>query len=149
MLLSGAAIQASDADRDSLQGADMNRFLAASVMIAALAPSAALAQERAGDAALGALSGGLLLGPIGAVAGGVVGYAAGPAIAQSWGLRRNPPPRHPGRPAKRAQSAPAPAPVTHSASAQESSGTRPLSRPPSSARSAGASNAMPPVQALE
>lgn len=52
--------------------------------------SAVSAQERAGDAALGALSGAVVLGPIGAVANAVVGYTAGPSIAQSWGLRRPP-----------------------------------------------------------
>jgi hypothetical protein len=52
-----------------------------------LAPIAAGAQERAGDAALGALSGALVGGPIGLVAGGVVGFTAGPSIARSWGLR--------------------------------------------------------------
>jgi hypothetical protein len=48
--------------------------------------SSAMAEERVGDAALGALSGALVLGPIGAVAGAVVGYSAGPSIARSWGL---------------------------------------------------------------
>jgi hypothetical protein len=48
-----------------------------------------LAQERAGNAALGALSGAVVLGPVGALAGAVVGYIAGPSIAQSWGLRRS------------------------------------------------------------
>jgi hypothetical protein len=51
--------------------------------------SSVAAQERAGDAALGALSGAVVLGPIGAVAGAVVGYTAGPSIAQSWGMRRS------------------------------------------------------------
>lgn len=55
----------------------------------ALLSSAALAQERAGSAALGALSGAVVLGPVGAVAGAVVGYTAGPSIARSWGLRRS------------------------------------------------------------
>jgi hypothetical protein len=51
--------------------------------------SSVSAQERAGDAALGALSGAVVLGPVGALAGAVVGYTAGPSIAQSWGLRRS------------------------------------------------------------
>lgn len=55
----------------------------------ALLSSAALAQERAGSAALGALSGAVVLGPVGAVAGAVVGYTAGPSIARSWGLHRS------------------------------------------------------------
>lgn len=55
----------------------------------ALLSSVAMAQERAGSAALGALSGAVVLGPVGAVAGAVVGYTAGPSIARSWGLRRS------------------------------------------------------------
>lgn len=62
--------------------------------IAALAlsliSSAATADERRGsDAALGALSGAVVFGPVGAVAGAVVGYTAGPSIAHSWGFRRS------------------------------------------------------------
>lgn len=59
------------------------------VVSLALLSSAAMAQERAGSAALGALSGAVVLGPVGAVAGAVVGYTAGPSIARSWGLRRS------------------------------------------------------------
>src|SRR5262249_25359469 len=54
-------------------------------------PSATLAGERVGDAALGALSGAVVLGPVGAVAGAVIGYTAGPSIADSWGFRRSEP----------------------------------------------------------
>jgi hypothetical protein len=46
----------------------------------------AKAQERAGSAALGAVSGAVVLGPVGAVAGAFIGYAAGPSIARSWGI---------------------------------------------------------------
>ena len=46
----------------------------------------ARAQERAGSAALGAVSGAVVLGPVGAVAGALIGYTAGPAIAHSWGV---------------------------------------------------------------
>jgi hypothetical protein len=55
------------------------------------------AQERAGDAALGALAGAVVAGPFGLVAGGVVGYTAGPGIAEQWGLRH----RHHARPARK------------------------------------------------
>jgi hypothetical protein len=67
----------------------MKRLIAAAVLAIALLPAGALAQERVGDAALGALSGAVVLGPVGAVAGAVVGYTTGPAIASSWGLRRH------------------------------------------------------------
>jgi outer membrane lipoprotein SlyB len=66
----------------------MKKMLVVTVLATALTPLGALAQERVGDAALGALSGAVVLGPVGAVAGAVVGYTAGPAIASSWGLRR-------------------------------------------------------------
>jgi hypothetical protein len=54
-----------------------------------LMPSAAMAEERATDAALGAVSGAVVLGPIGAVAGALVGFTAGPSISRSWGLHRS------------------------------------------------------------
>src|SRR5712671_4104751 len=66
----------------------MKQYLAAVVIAISLAPSGAFAQERVGDAALGGLSGAVVFGPVGAVAGIVVGYAAGPGISRSWGLRR-------------------------------------------------------------
>jgi hypothetical protein len=67
----------------------MNRIMTIAVVAAGigLAPIAAGAQERVGDAALGALSCAIVGGPIGLVAGGVVGFTAGPSIARSWGLR--------------------------------------------------------------
>src|SRR5260370_30777650 len=71
------------------KGGRMKKIIVTLVMATALAPLGAIAQERAGDAALGALSGAVVLGPVGAVAGAVVGYTAGPAIASSWGLRRS------------------------------------------------------------
>jgi hypothetical protein len=64
----------------------MRGRLAAAMIAVALTSSAALAQERMGDAALGAVSGAVVLGPVGAAAGAVIGYTAGPAIARSWGI---------------------------------------------------------------
>ena len=63
----------------------MIKAYATAAMLLVIAPSAALAQ-RAGDAALGAVAGAIVLGPIGAVAGAFVGYSAGPSISRSWGL---------------------------------------------------------------
>jgi hypothetical protein len=65
----------------------MNKALITAIVLLAGIPAVAAAQERAGDAALGAVSGAVVLGPVGAVAGAFIGYAAGPSIAQSWGLR--------------------------------------------------------------
>ena len=59
-------------------------LLAASIT---LTPGTAGAQERTGDAALGALAGAVVAGPFGLVAGGVVGYTAGPGIASEWGCK--------------------------------------------------------------
>jgi hypothetical protein len=62
-------------------------------LLLVLAPSSALAQ-RAGDAALGAVAGAVVLGPVGAVAGAFVGYTAGPSISRSWGLEGSRSSRH-------------------------------------------------------
>jgi hypothetical protein len=66
----------------------MKKLLMGALIAGALFPLQARAQERAGDAALGAVSGAVVLGPVGAVAGALIGYTAGPSIARSWGLRR-------------------------------------------------------------
>jgi hypothetical protein len=62
----------------------MKRTLVAAVIAGSLFSFEASAQERAGSAVLGAVSGAIVLGPIGAVAGAFIGYSAGPAIAHSW-----------------------------------------------------------------
>ena len=65
----------------------MKKIAIAAVVSLALVPMGAVAQERGGDAALGAISGAVVFGPVGAVAGALIGYTAGPSIARSWGLR--------------------------------------------------------------
>lgn len=84
----------------------MKKALITAVLMLAAVPATAVAQERAGAAAVGAVSGAVVLGPVGAVAGAVIGYTAGPAIARSWGARdshsarhRQPPRREAYRPA--------------------------------------------------
>ena len=69
----------------------MKKIVVAAVIAIWCVPSATLAGERVGDAALGALSGAVVLGPVGAVAGAVIGYTAGPSIADSWGFKRSEP----------------------------------------------------------
>ena len=87
----------------------MKKMLVAALIAASFVSFEAKAQGRAGDAALGAVSGAVVLGPVGAVAGAFIGYTAGPSIARSWGLRRSASrPRDVSRPGDRrtAQSAP-------------------------------------------
>jgi len=57
------------------------------VAAALLVPAAANAGERVLDGALGGLSGGIVFGPVGLVAGGLTGYVAGPSIARGLGLK--------------------------------------------------------------
>lgn len=65
----------------------MKKLLVAAMIAASFFSLEAQAQERAGSAALGAVSGAVVLGPVGAVAGAFIGYAAGLSIARSWGIR--------------------------------------------------------------
>src|SRR3984893_15246942 len=67
----------------------MKNLLVAALVAASFVSFEARAQNRAGDAALGAVSGAVVLGPVGAVAGAVIGYTAGAAIAHSWGMGRS------------------------------------------------------------
>lgn len=78
----------------------MKIIIAVAAVALGLGSSHARAQERVGDAALGALSGAVVLGPVGLVAGAVIGYTAGPSIARSWRANRHHP-RHRARVAKR------------------------------------------------
>jgi hypothetical protein len=132
----------------------MRRMLAISIVtMIAGAPMPAAAEERAGDAALGAISGALVFGPVGAVAGALVGYTAGPAISRSWGIRRSEP-RPVKRPSTQArQPASKGQASTHGARAQSASAqaaaTTPSPTAPRAAPSNSARSAMPPVQTLE
>lgn len=71
----------------------MIKVYSIAALLLVLAPSSAMAQ-RAGDAALGAVAGAVVLGPVGAVAGAFVGYTAGPSISRSWGLEGSRSSRH-------------------------------------------------------
>jgi hypothetical protein len=68
----------------------MKTLFALAVVTAAitLIPLAAVAQDRPGDDAMGAASGLVVAGPVGAVVGGVIGYTEGPNIAHGMGLHR-------------------------------------------------------------
>jgi len=130
----------------------MRRSLAIVALCLALTPEIANAGERPADAALGAVSGALVFGPIGAVAGAVVGYTAGPSI--SHGLRRGGAPRQARRPNYEARAAigdtqPAPretAPASQSAPVAAA----PIPAPSPAQPPAGATASVtPPVQPLE
>lgn len=73
----------------------MRIIIAIALAASVLTPVQAFAQkERAGSAAIGAVSGALVLGPVGLVAGAVIGYTAGPEIGRSLrGSRAQPRPQ--------------------------------------------------------
>ncbi|MCK1620683.1 hypothetical protein IVA96_29720 [Bradyrhizobium sp. 159] len=110
----------------------MNKAVITAIAMLACVPASAVAQERAGDAALGALSGAVVLGPVGAVAGALVGYTAGPTIARSWGLSGSQSARH-RQPPRRAAATRVP-PRTREAMA-------------ANGQTSAAGNPTPPVQA--
>jgi hypothetical protein len=64
----------------------MKKAFVCMVTAAFIASSGAYAGERPLDAGLGAMSGAVFFGPVGAIAGGVIGYTKGPAISRSMGL---------------------------------------------------------------
>src|SRR6266853_2183679 len=88
----GRGRDADVAHRSTSREGIMRRVIATAFIVAALlalAPTAASAGERLFDGALGAASGALLFGAPGFVAGGVIGYAAGPRISRGLGFRRH------------------------------------------------------------
>ena len=141
----------------------MTKAFGAAAMILLLAPSVALAQHRAGDAALGAVSGAVVLGPVGAVAGAFIGYSAGPSIARSWGLDRSRASRNrkqaskddvraaraeisangASKPGTQTQTAPQAQPNERVANSGNAAGNPPPAAPPPSEKTP------PPVQSLE
>jgi hypothetical protein len=123
----------------------MKKALAFAALGLSMMSSNALAGEhRGGDAALGALSGAVVFGPVGALAGAVVGFAAGPGIAQSWGLRGSSNPRHARRSARQ-ETGTAAAASQPSQRDQASASPTAQPQPPSPATA----STTPPVQTLE
>ncbi|MDA9433090.1 hypothetical protein [Bradyrhizobium sp. CCBAU 51627] len=135
----------------------MNKALIIAILLVAGVPASAVAQERAGSAALGALSGAVVLGPVGAVAGAVIGYTAGPTIARSWGLGGSRSARH-RQPARREASpvAATNAPPRTRQAVEANGQMRAASNPPvqaapavQPAQAAPAETTMPPVQGFD
>lgn len=121
----------------------MKKVLLTVIVLLAGVPASAAAQERAGSAALGAVSGAVVLGPVGAVAGAVIGYTAGPSIARSWGVRGSRSARHRQPPRREAYGATATSAPPRAREAMEANGQiRAASNPP-----VQAAPAAPPVQA--
>ncbi|WP_164718305.1 hypothetical protein [Bradyrhizobium sp. LVM 105] len=126
----------------------MTKALITAVAMLACVPVSAVAQERAGDAALGAVSGAVVLGPVGAVAGALIGYTAGPSIARSWGMRgshsagHRPPPR-------RAAASPTRTRQAMEANGQMRAAANPAPPPVQAAPAAPAQTSTPPVQGFD
>jgi hypothetical protein len=114
----------------------MKKLLVAALVAASFIPFEARAQNRAGDAALGAVSGAVVLGPVGAVAGALIGYTAGPSIAHSWGV---------GRSRSRARRAAQASPGTQQQAAAGISG----SPPEKTSEAVAEQKTAPPVQGFE
>jgi hypothetical protein len=71
-------------------------LMAALLAAAVTLPGSARADApKVGNTAMGAVAGAVVLGPIGLLAGGVIGYAAGEDIARGMGIKkkRKRPPR--------------------------------------------------------
>src|SRR5712664_2262116 len=128
----------------------MKSILAMLVVASTLAPFAAHGGERVGDAALGAVSGAVVFGPVGLVAGAVVGFTAGPSIAHSWGFRRSGS-KKPSR--EKSQAGMSPSRVSQNtpatAASPEQTGTLRTSAPAKPAPSTAQRWVGPPVQGLE
>jgi hypothetical protein len=111
------------------------------------------AQSRAGDAALGAVSGAVVLGPVGAVAGALIGYTAGPAIAHSWGVGQSasrPRARHTTQSSVGTQEPRAQEPGTKELATREQVAAKASSSPPiKTSETVVGGKAAPPVQGLE
>jgi uncharacterized membrane protein HdeD (DUF308 family) len=124
----------------------MWRRLSLAAIALSVAMTTARAEERAGSAALGALSGAIVLGPVGAVAGAVVGYTAGPAIARSWGLSAPPPRKRRAAPQRASRQAASDPAMSRAEASPQHTGSVPL---PPRAPARAARSATPPVQGFE
>jgi hypothetical protein len=120
--------------------------IALSILALSLATQVSADEHRGGDAALGALSGAVVLGPIGAVAGAVVGYTAGPSIAHAWGFRRGSTAHQRARHAKQEAQASA---AASTAQVTPTAATVPAASQPRPTIAARTGSKPPPVQTLE
>jgi hypothetical protein len=127
----------------------MKKLLVAVVIAGSLASVEAMAQGRAGDAAIGAVSGAVVLGPVGAVAGAVIGFTAGPSISQAWGVGPSAPPRSRARRETQARVA-SQTPAGRETATPDQAAAKPASAPPvKSSEVLPAKKAAPPVQGFD
>jgi len=121
----------------------MKKLLVAVLIAGSLVSFEARAQGRAGSAALGAVSGAIVLGPVGAVAGALIGFTAGPAIARSWGVGRS-------TSQSRSRYATQPGASTREIATQQQASAKIISPPPvRSPETFPEKKAAPPVQGFE
>jgi hypothetical protein len=127
----------------------MKKLLVALIIVGSLGSVEAMAQGRAGDAAIGAVSGAVVLGPVGAVAGAVIGFTAGPSISHAWGVGPSAPPRSRARretPARLASQTPG----ARDAAPPDQAAAKPASPPPvKSSEVVPAKKGPPPVQGFD
>ncbi|WP_298876997.1 hypothetical protein [uncultured Bradyrhizobium sp.] len=138
----------------------MKKVLITAIVMLAGVPASAIAQERASSAAIGAVSGAVVLGPVGAVAGAVIGYTAGPSIARSWGVRDSRSARHRQPPRREAYRSAASLAPPRTRQAMEANGqmrgagnppvqAAPVTQPAPIAPAAAAATTAPPVQGFD
>ncbi|SFJ84419.1 hypothetical protein [Bradyrhizobium sp. Gha] len=138
----------------------MKKVLITAIVMLAGVPASVVAQERAGSAALGAVSGAVVLGPVGAVAGAVIGYTAGPSIARSWGVGGSRAARHRQPPRREAYGATATSAPPRTRGAMEVNAqmraasnppvqAAPVVQPAQVAPAAQAATTTPPVQGFD
>lgn len=127
----------------------MKKLLVAAVIAGTFFSFEAKAQERAGSAALGAVSGAVVLGPVGAVAGALIGYTAGPSIARSWGVGHSRPRSRRVTQASIATEQQASARATPLPVAKPSEAVAARAAPPAAKAPEIAGTSTPPVQGLE
>lgn len=133
----------------------MRKWAVLAAIAGSLICTQAQAQERAGSAAIGVVAGALILGPVGAIAGGLVGYTAGPEMSRGLTADQRAVRSKPQRSARSATGAKRPAATnltTNPAATSQPTVTRApeavaiAAKPPPSIRG---TQPLPPVQTLD
>jgi hypothetical protein len=133
----------------------MRKLIVLAAIAGSLTSVPANAQERAGHAVAGVVAGAIILGPVGAVAGGLIGYTAGPEMSR--GLAGEQPRarskvRRSARSANDTKRATAPSPPPNPAVTAHAPVVRAPAPAPIAAKAAPsikATQPLPPVQSLD